>query len=188
MCERRICTAVAVVLLVLGAAPGRLDGVVISEFMAANFTRIQDEDGNSSDWIEIYNDGAEPVNLAGWALTDNPTDSAKWRFPDVELGAGEFLLVFASGKNRVDPGSELHTNFRLFATGDYLGLRDPRGQEHLLRGRRPPRAVRRPRLPEPHPAPGPGRPGPGRTGVPIWPPAPVLTPSPCIIAAPPAGE
>jgi len=42
-------------------------GLVISEFMADNSGTIADQGGESPDWIEIHNDFAGPVNLAGGA-------------------------------------------------------------------------------------------------------------------------
>jgi len=49
-------------------------------------------------------------------------------FPDVTLAPDEILLVFASGKNRNNPSTRLHTNFRLSADGDYLALVAPDGE------------------------------------------------------------
>lgn len=94
---------------------------LISEFLAGNSGGLQDADGESSDWIEIYNPTAAPVNLANWSLTDDPDDLNKWVFPAVTIGANQFLTVFASDKNR-KTGPELHTNFKLSADGDYLAL------------------------------------------------------------------
>ena len=51
----------------------------------------------------------------------------KWQFPAVQIPAGGFLLVFASGKNRSAAGSELHTNFNLAKAGEYLALVAPDG-------------------------------------------------------------
>jgi hypothetical protein len=99
--------------------------VIISEFMATNTRGVTDEDGDYSDWIEIYNKGAEPVNLLNWSLTDNANNLRQWRFPAVTLPPQGHLLVFASGKNRRDPAGELHTNFRLSASGEYLALAMP---------------------------------------------------------------
>ena len=95
-------------------------GPVISEFMASNETTLADEDGDFPDWIEIFNPDAEPVGLGGFFLTDDAGRLDRWRFPDVTLEPGEWLVVFASNKNR-DVG-ELHTNFRLAAAGEYLAL------------------------------------------------------------------
>jgi len=47
--------------------------VIISEFLADNSGGLTDEDGDSPDWIELYNSGTTLVNLAGWYLTDDTT-------------------------------------------------------------------------------------------------------------------
>src|SRR5262245_12699719 len=80
----------------------------ITEFMAANDGGLLDENGDASDWIEIQNVGASNASLLGWFLTDEPTLLAKWRFPDTNVAAGGFVLVFASGKNRASTGVRLH--------------------------------------------------------------------------------
>ena len=51
----------------------------------------------------------------------------KWQLPAVQLPAGEFLLIFASGKNHNVAGSELHTNFNIAKAGEYLALVAPDG-------------------------------------------------------------
>lgn len=101
------------------------DSVRINEFMALNRTTIADEDSEYSDWIELYNASAEAVNLDGWSLTDEMEIMRKWVFPSMILAPGEYLLVFASGKNRTEAGHELHTNFRLEGSGEFLALIDP---------------------------------------------------------------
>src|SRR5262249_47751861 len=97
----------------------------LNEFMAANSGVLRDEDGDSSDWIEIYNPSENAVSLAGWFLTDATNALTKWVFPDVLLGAGGYLVVFASDKNRTNPTAPLHTNFKLASAGEYLALVDP---------------------------------------------------------------
>ena len=123
-----------ILLFLLGAVawlPGSLSAqaVVITEFLAENRDGLADEDGDSSDWIEIQNQGAPTVNLEGWSLTDEAGDLSKWFFPAVELLPGEYLLVFASGKDRAEAGSELHASFRLDKAGEFLGLVAPGGVE-----------------------------------------------------------
>lgn len=107
--------------------------LVINEFMATNGTGLADEDGDYSDWIEIYNCSNRSVNLAGWSLTDNPNQVEKWAFPEVILGGGEYLVVFSSGKDRrsIEPGTSLHTNFRLSKGGDYLALYSPNSRRFI---------------------------------------------------------
>ena len=100
-------------------------GVRINEFMASNGQTLNDGDGNSSDWIELYNAGPGEVDLTGWHLTDNSGDHEKWRFPPTTIPVNGFLIVFASGQNSddyVDAGGFLHTNFKLSTSGEYLAL------------------------------------------------------------------
>ncbi len=98
--------------------------LIINEFVAANQTGLTDEDGDHSDWIELYNQGEQAINLAGWSLTDDPAQPEKWPLPEITLGSHDYLLVFASGKDRAStqPGSELHANFKLDRKGEFLGL------------------------------------------------------------------
>ena len=101
--------------------------IVLSEFCAQNGNGIRDEDGEHSDWIELYNPGASVVNLKGWYLTDSFYALKKWRFPSFKLGPRQYGLVFASGKNRSREAAELHTNFKLNDRGEYLALVRPDG-------------------------------------------------------------
>jgi hypothetical protein len=111
----------------------RSDGVrprpVITEFMASNGRTLADQDGAYSDWIEIHNESEIGLDLGGWYLTDNHDNLTKWRFPEVHLAAGDYLVVFASGKDRAVPGAELHTNFVLDRSGERLELVEPDGKK-----------------------------------------------------------
>ncbi|MDB6155081.1 MAG: hypothetical protein JWL90_3534 [Chthoniobacteraceae bacterium] len=94
----------------------------ITEFMASNDSTIVDGDGSFSDWIEINNYGAVPIDLDGWALTDDSGNLRKWTFPPRILAPGAYLLVFASGDSHVDPAGNPHTSFKLDGNGEYLAL------------------------------------------------------------------
>jgi hypothetical protein len=102
-------------------------GVRMTEVLAENDGGRRDQDYETPDWIELQNDSASRVNLAGWHLTDTPTNLAKWTFPATDLAAQSYLLVFASGKDRAAADAELHTNFRLDSAGGYLALVMPDG-------------------------------------------------------------
>ena len=105
----------------------RKPAVFITEFVAENTIGLRDVDGAYSDWLELQNQSVFSVDLAGWQLTDNPNRAEPWTFPSVVLAPGQFLVVFASGKDRRVAGEELHTNFRLDAGGEYVGLIRPDG-------------------------------------------------------------
>lgn len=105
------------------------DGLVINEIVASNLTGVADEDGDYPDWIELYNGTGRVVDLSNYALTDDPNDRVQWRFPKgATMQPGEYLVVFASGKNRTDPSGSLHTNFKLRAEGETVLLCDVLGQ------------------------------------------------------------
>ncbi|MCB0747527.1 MAG: lamin tail domain-containing protein, partial [Ignavibacteriae bacterium] len=96
--------------------------VMINEIMSSNSSTLQDEDNDYSDWIEIYNPTSTTVNLNGFSITDDPTNLQKWIFPDIDIAADEYLIVFASGKDRTGP--ELHTGFSIKSAGETLILSD----------------------------------------------------------------
>ena len=115
------------VLLGISVPTASAAGVVISEFMALNNTTLTDEDGTYSDWIELYNSSGSAVNLGGWYLTATAGNLTKWQFPATNLPPHQFLVVFASNKDRRVPGAPLHTNFKLSGSGEYLALVQPDG-------------------------------------------------------------
>ena len=104
---------------------------VINEFTADNANGITDEDGATSDWIEIWNTTTSALNLAGWTLTGNGAlqTPVTWTFPaGVSIPSQGFLRVWASRKNRTANPAALHTNFTLErAAGSYLALAQPGG-------------------------------------------------------------
>jgi len=101
--------------------------VLISEFCASNGGTIVDEDGAASDWIEIWNSTNAAVDLAGCYLSTNSETPTQWAFPSKVLAPNEYLIVFASGKNRTNPAATLHTSFTLPAGGGYLALKRDNG-------------------------------------------------------------
>ncbi|MCH2585264.1 MAG: lamin tail domain-containing protein, partial [Planctomycetes bacterium] len=103
------------------------EGLVITEILSLNRSGLQDEDGEYSDWIELYNNSDTEVNLAGYKLTDDLDDLTKWEFPAVTLGPRRYLVIFASDKDRRLPNSQLHTNFKLERQGELLALITPDG-------------------------------------------------------------
>src|SRR5690625_3702482 len=101
--------------------------VTINEFMPAKQRVLTDEDGDYEDWIELYNCSDEAIDLTGRYLSDRQDRPLQWQFPSVSIPAQGYLLVWASGKDRVD-GKELHTNFRIKASGEPLLLSNAAGE------------------------------------------------------------
>ncbi|HTO03074.1 MAG TPA: lamin tail domain-containing protein, partial [Opitutus sp.] len=121
-CSARVRFLLGLVCICVGPPCHLVAAPVINEFVASNSFGLKDEDGDYSDWIEVFNPDVAAVNLEGWAITDTASNKTKWRFPSVSIAPGEYLVVSASGKNRATAGTPLHTSFKLGAGGDYLAL------------------------------------------------------------------
>ncbi len=92
--------------------PGQL---MINEIMPSPRSGIRDEDGELSDWVELYNLSNEDIYLGNLALSDDPGKPIKWIFPqNAVIPAGGYYLVFCSGKDKVEVNTAYpHTNFSI---------------------------------------------------------------------------
>jgi hypothetical protein len=96
----------------------QVSGVIINEFMADNGITISGPEGNSPDWIELYNAGTETVDLTGMYLTDDLSKPTRWQFPDgASIKAGEYILIWADSNS-----DEGYATFSLNANGEEIGL------------------------------------------------------------------
>ncbi|MBP3646202.1 MAG: lamin tail domain-containing protein [Clostridia bacterium] len=100
------------------------DGLVISEVMAANNSAVPDENGEFSDWLELYNGSGHDIEMEGVMLT-NRTDRITFPFPKYTLRAGERVIVFASDSYQLDPSLPFHGKFKISSAGDHIYLYDP---------------------------------------------------------------
>ncbi len=104
--------------------------IVLNEAMASNSNVITDNYGEYSDWIELYNDSDAPVSLKNYMLSDNPLKPTKFVFPDITLGAHEYLLVWATGRNLFDEqNNAIHLPFKLSKKGEIICLFNSLGSE-----------------------------------------------------------
>ena len=122
--------------------------LVINEVLADNNGGLSDEDGEYTDWIEIYNYGEEEINLKGYGITTDLEEPFYWTFPDINISPKSFIIVRASGKDRKDNLKFLHTNFKINKKGEniYLthisgeiidSLEVPKSDENISFGRKP---------------------------------------------------
>lgn len=90
--------------------------ILINEYSATNLHTIEDNYGSHGDWLELYNITDQPVDMAGFGLTDNKNNLSKWKFPaGVSIPAKGFLIVWLSGRNEFKD-SHVHANFKLTQT------------------------------------------------------------------------
>ncbi|MFN0275101.1 MAG: CotH kinase family protein [Chitinophagales bacterium] len=103
--------------------------VVINEFSAANYSDVTDNHGNYEDWIELYNSGSASVDLTGFYLSDDESETTKWEIPSgISISAGGFLRFWCSGRDAIE-GSNYHTNFKVTQStgGDQIVFADASG-------------------------------------------------------------
>ena len=101
--------------------------LVINEVVYTNKEIIYDRFGDTPDYIEIYNNSNYVINLKGYQLTDDTTESTLWKFPDISLKPDSFLVVFASDRDTLIE-NELHTDFKLAMMHDPVYLMDENRQ------------------------------------------------------------
>lgn len=107
-----------------GGALSDYEGLVFSEVMAANRTAMPDENGNYPDWLEIWNSSDHAINLKDVGLSNKGT-SIKFLFPDMELAAGERVIVLCDKKNQAIAGKPMHAKFSISSNGEELYIYDP---------------------------------------------------------------
>lgn len=96
--------------------------LVINEFMASNETTMADQDGEFDDWIELYNNGSQSIDLEGYAISDDGAELNKWLFPaGTVIEGGSFLMIWA---DEDDDQDGLHARFKLSASGETVFLVD----------------------------------------------------------------
>ena len=121
-----ICLFLFTVICITGTA--RAD-VVINEVMASNGYY---EDGHAWDWVELYNDGKETVNLSGWGFSDSKKDLYKFTFPEgTKLKSGACLTVWCTGEQNSSKGKGriFYADFKISSGGETLRLTDKEGTE-----------------------------------------------------------
>ena len=100
----------------------QFNDIVINEFCASCDSLYQQADANGEyeDWIELYNNTLETIDLSDAYLTDKIGQARKWSFPSgTEIGPESYLIVWADN----DEGQEgLHTNFKLNKAGEAIML------------------------------------------------------------------
>ncbi len=121
----RVCLRLIFAGLIL-SSPVYGQAVVINEIMASNGSTVADEDGDFSDWVELYNPGSSAVDLSGWGFSDRVDNPFKWSIGSAVIPAQGRLLIWASGKDRAGPDS-LHASFSISADGEPIILTQPDG-------------------------------------------------------------
>lgn len=101
--------------------------VFVNEWLASNDGSVVDEFAEANDYIELYNDEDQSVDLGGRYLTDNLSNPTKWEIPaGVSIPAKGWLVIWADSQPAQGP---LHASFALSAGGEAVGLFDRAGNQ-----------------------------------------------------------
>jgi hypothetical protein len=95
--------------------------VVISEVLASNsITNVASYTNNYVDWIELYNNSDNTIDIGGWFLTDDIAYPTKWSIPGfIRINPRKYEIFWADDKNLLD-----HTCFKLEKAGETIYLID----------------------------------------------------------------
>jgi hypothetical protein len=106
----------------------------INEWLAENHAAVVDpSDNDTDDWFEIHNPTSQPVDLAGWKLSDTLAAPGLFVVPGGwSIPPGGYLLVWADNEpvqNAGAPTGGLHVSFKLDERGQTLLLTAPDNRE-----------------------------------------------------------
>ncbi|MFT4600889.1 MAG: hypothetical protein ACI857_001066 [Arenicella sp.] len=98
--------------------------LVINEISTKNGSIAADLDGDYDDWVEIYNNSASAIDLAGYHLSDKSGNLLKWTFPAYDLQPDEYFIVWCDSQMTQ---SGVHANFKLNGSGEGVFLSNDLG-------------------------------------------------------------
>ena len=91
-------------------------GVIISELYTSG----------SGDWVELYNNSSDDINITGYYLSDDKNDMKKWKIKEGRIPANETLVIVMKNNNEESALKRQQTNFKL-KTGETLYFSDSDG-------------------------------------------------------------
>lgn len=89
------------------------EGLLINEIMSSNSKYLVQNGNKYYDWVELYNNSKEDINLADYYLSVNDANLMMYHLPEVTLKPGEYFVVMCSGDTNLTNNSYYHTNFRI---------------------------------------------------------------------------
>lgn len=101
-------------------------GLYINEYSTSSTATLTDDEGDFVSWVELYNSTDKDINLKGCSLSDDFSNKTKWTFPSVRIKAGEYLVVYLSGKTKAyeKDSTVIHADFVLNGEEEFLYIFD----------------------------------------------------------------
>ncbi len=98
--------------------------VVINEICPFNSSIAQNSIGTYEDYVELFNNTAQPINLNGYFLSDRRGNRTKFEFPNVSIPGNGFLIIWCDGIG--DPNqSGLNAGFNFNSSGEQVVFSNP---------------------------------------------------------------
>ncbi len=94
--------------------------LIINEVCSSNDLNYFDEFNDHPDWIELYNDGTQAIQLSDYFITEDVDIPFDWQLPNILLQPNEFYLILASGRGLEN--NRQHTSFKIKRKGEALYL------------------------------------------------------------------
>jgi hypothetical protein len=88
-------------------------GLLINEVMSRNTKYLPHNGSNTYDWIEFFNNSNQTINLSSYTITTNLNDPQRYRLPAVQLQAGQYFVLIASGEPNLSTQTYTHANFKV---------------------------------------------------------------------------
>ncbi|MBL7765507.1 MAG: CotH kinase family protein [Chitinophagaceae bacterium] len=99
--------------------------IVINELLADNANNAKDEYNDEEDWIELYNNSNQLLNLSNLYLSDDQNNLQKWIFPSGStINPNAYTTIWADDDSLQQI---LHTNFSLSKDTGHLYLSNASG-------------------------------------------------------------
>ena len=87
--------------------------LIISEVMNYNQSYLPHNGNRYYDWIELYNNSNEDIELNEYYLTTNTDNMSKYELPKVTLKKGEYYILMASGDKNLTTTKYKHLDFKI---------------------------------------------------------------------------
>ncbi len=87
--------------------------LIINEVMNNNTSYLAQNGYHFYDWVELYNNSDEDINLSDYTLTTSTNNVKMYKLPDKILAKGEYYIIMASGEISLSNNSYNHANFKL---------------------------------------------------------------------------
>jgi len=89
------------------------EGLIINELMSSNNSYLAQNGYSFYDWIELYNNSSESINLSDYYLSNDESKLTLYRLPAISLDPNQYIVIMCSGDQALTNDNYYHANFKL---------------------------------------------------------------------------